>query len=456
MAVAGGGDRGEGALVDPGIGRRSALALSLLLDLFFLLASPILLLGLVVASRGFSRPKLTRGLLRKLGFSLPRAVSPGGIWIHAVSVGEVLTSLPLVRSLQASRAGLPIHISVSTYTGLDVAQKHLPGATIFYAPIDFSPVLRRFFRRLRPRALILMELELWPNLLLVARGLGVPVLVANGRITARSAGRYGKLGPLARALFRLPASYAAQNEVYRGRLLALGVPPARIEVLGNLKHDREPAPCASEGPRTREQLGWQGAGTFVWVASCTHPGEEELVLRVWRRLRSSCPGLRLVLAPRHIERLSPEEVRGWGAGELARWSRLASATSSGVETPSPDILLVDTLGELDRFYSLADVVFVGGSLVPRGGHNVLEPARLGRAVLLGPHHENFRDEADVLLADRAALLVADEGVLQESVAGLLADADSRLRLGRAAEEVCGRLKGATRRHMRWLEERLRL
>lgn len=433
---------------------RPGLFASWLLDLAYLLVTPFLFMALLVASRGFTRPKLRRGLLSKLGVGLkPRVSAEPLLWLHAVSVGEVLTALPLIAAIETRWPRLQVLVSVSTYTGYEVASRRLGAARVMYAPLDFSLVVNRFYRRLRPIALLLIELELWPNLLLCARRRGIPVLVANGRLSARSAGRYAGLGRLTRALFRLPTAIGAQNEEYAERFRSVGVEPEKLSILGNLKHDRQPSPGVNQAPAVRARLGWIPEKTLVLVGGSTHPGEEKALLAFHARMRADEPRLRLVIVPRHVERLSETELAAWGSSvPLERWSVLRDAAGG----QDPGVLVVDTLGELELFYALADLVFVGGSLIPHGGHNLLEPARLGKPIILGPSIENFRDERDRLLIANAAVQVADEAGFEAALVRLLGSADERARLGAAALEVTRRLGGAVHQHLQWLEAILRL
>jgi 3-deoxy-D-manno-octulosonic-acid transferase len=291
---------------------------------------------------------------------------------------------------------------------------------------------------------VLLELEVWPNFLVAAREAGIPVLVANGRLSARSFPRYRRLGPAARWLFGGLDGVAAQSDEYAGRFAALGVPAGRIEVLGNLKYDAEPRD-PGDPAATRALLGW-GSSDPVLVAGCTHPGEEEILLGLWADLRRDRPGLRLVLAPRHIERA--REVQALAAGRgvaVAAWSRPA---------PGAGVLVVDGIGHLDRMYAAGDVTFVGGSLAPRGGHNLLEPARLGKPVLFGPSTANFEDIAGHLLAREAALRVPDAAGLRAEVERLLADPGARSALGARAREAAAALRGAVARHVAWIRRAL--
>ena len=369
-----------------------------------------------------------------------------------------MTVAPLLRAIRARFPAWDLCISVSTFTGLEVARKSLPGVPSFYSPLDVSLVVRRFFRRIRPHAVVLVELELWPGFLIEARLRGVPVLVANGRITARSAARYAKAGGLARGLFGLVRSYGAQGADHAARFQALGVPPDRVEVLGNLKHDRGVRPPPVAPGELRRRLGWEPAETVLLAAGSTHPGEEEAIVRIHDALRTSIPGLRLVIVPRHVERLDDAglELSRWGGGDrLVRWSRVRTDLGP-LADPARAILVVDTLGELESFYGAADIAFVGGSLVPHGGHNVLEASALGKPVLLGPHHANFRVEADLLAEAGGAVVVDDERALEHEIRRLAADPRAREDMGRKALETTRALGGALERHVEWLDRYLRL
>jgi 3-deoxy-D-manno-octulosonic-acid transferase len=412
-----------------------------------------------VASRGFTRPKYRRGLYSKLGGGLQRRQGlQSCIWIHAVSVGEVITALPLIQALKERHGDWDLRVSVSTFTGFEVARKHLGEVPVFYLPLDLSPVVLRFFRALRPTAVILLELEVWPNFLIQAARLGVPVFVANGRITERSSGRYAVGGALTRSVFSLVTSFAVQNRDYLERFLRLGVDSQNVEVLGNLKHDREPAPVARSAAELRAALGWASGETRVLVGGSTHPEEERILCRIYTEIKRRGGKVRLVLVPRHVERLDSRELASWRAGEpLERWTRVRGAVGAATGAlEGPGILVVDTVGELETFYSMADLVFVGGSLIPHGGQNLFEPARLRKAIVFGPHVENFSQESALLLAAGAAIRVADEAELQVVVDRLLRNPIERQQLAVNALKVANTLRGATQRHVQWLETQLRL
>ena len=429
----------------------------LFLDLTYLVLSPFALAYLLVVSRCFLRPKYRRGLWQKLGGVPQRADTGdagGSLWVHAVSVGEVLTAAPLVRHLRDALPDWDISVSVSTFTGYEVATKALPEVTVFYFPLDASICVSRALSRRRPTAVLLMELEIWPGFLLGARARNVPCWVANGRISERSFRRYLLGGALTRSLFRWVDSYAAQNEVYAERFRRLGVPDERLHVLGNLKHDRGPSSAGERASGWRLRFGWQG--TLIIVGGSTHPGEEEVLIAAHKALRTRGIDSRLVLAPRHVERFVASDP-SWEV-ETVRWSKLRpdpSASPDAVEL-GDRILLVDTVGDLEAFYWLADVAFVGGSLVPHGGHNLLEPAALGRATLFGPHVDNFLEERDLLLAGGAALQVGGAEDILPAIEGLLEDAAAREHLAAAGAALARQLGGSVRRHADWIQTELRL
>ena len=437
--------------------RFKTLPLSWLCDLLYLLFSPVVVIGWLILSRFMTRDKYRRGFFQKLGSVERREGESRSLWVHAVSVGEVLTAAPLVEALGVAFDGWDVSMSVSTPTGFDTARKRLPGTKVFYAPFDLSPLVARTFSRRRPDALVLLELEVWPNFLLEAGRRGVPVLIANGRLSGGSSDRYSRTGFLGRWLFSMVDRVAAQNEAYADRFKELGVKPGRIEVLGNLKHDREAGVSAADAAELRAGLGWS-KGELVMVGGCTHPGEELILLGILSRLQGEHPGLRLVLAPRHVERLATEKPAGWipPDGTERSFTMWSDWQAGAGEALGDSVLVVDTVGDLERIYSLADLAVVGGSFVPHGGHNVLEPAGLSRAVLFGPHTANFEDEVSLLLAGRGGILARDPEELEKALAELLGNAEEREKMGQRAGETFSGLSGAVERHVEWIERALSL
>ena len=434
----------------------------LIVDLFYFLASPFFVVYIFFKSRGFTRRRYRAGLAEKFGGVKTRQGDRSCLWIHAVSVGEVRTSLPLLRAILRDFSDWDVVLSTSTDTGHDVAANALreldrPVELIYY-PLDLSWAVRRTLRAIRPTAIVLIELELWPNFLMSAKLRDVPVLVANGRLTERSAKRYGSI-PLGRFLFSLPRAFAAQDEIYAHRFRDLAVPGERVEVLGNLKFDIEiPGPAFDEHVNlTRDALGWTNAvdngRAAILLAGCSHPGEESTILEIYRDMLSQDPDMRLILAPRHIERCGDvlDAARRAECGTVSRWSEVSETSA-----PSRDlrILVVDVIGELDRFYCLADLVFVGGTLIPHGGHNILEPARFGKPVVFGFSVDNFAQMVGHFLQRNAAVQVQDASDLASELDRLRSDVDARTELGLRARDASVELRGAVARHVEWMRRQL--
>ncbi len=408
--------------------------------------------------RGLGSGKYFHNLRERLG-TLPCAIlsaasnAQGSIWVHAVSVGEVLAGLPLARTLKERFPERKLFVSTTTRTGQMLARERMTFADgIFYFPLDWATSVRRVLGVLQPGLVVILETEIWPNFMREARRAGVPVVFINGRLSPKSYRRYRALngflgGFLARVLDNA-ALFLMQGEADAQRLLALGAPEERVEVTGNLKYDFAP-PRASA---IEEWLKIQIVGQERWpvvVAGSVVEDEEELVLaafdvvgRAWRRAL-------LVLAPRKPERFDAAariaEERGW---KVARRSRLSLDAPLDEDA---DLVLLDTMGELAGLYRLADVVFVGGSLVPKGGHNILEPAAFAQPPVFGPHMENFHEMAADFLAARAAVQVANERELGDTWVELIRGEEERRRMGDAAKALVERNRGATAKSLERIE-----
>jgi 3-deoxy-D-manno-octulosonic-acid transferase len=423
--------------------------------------------------RRFVQKKPIAGLRAKLtgNLSRPHRDRPC-IWFHAVSVGEVLQLQAVLGRMQALYAGYEFVVTTTTGTGYDVARSKYPNCTVRFFPLDFSWAVRRAIVSLKPKLIVLVELELWPNFLLAAKRFDVPVAIINGRISDHSIRSYRRFAWLTRPMLEMCSLVTVQSQTHAERFLDLGAPPARVFQTGNIKFDGVEA--QRENPKTaelRRHFGI-GEGELVFLAGSTQAPEEEYALTTWESLRSEFPALRLLLVPRHKERF--EEVaelvvsRGHGIvrrsqGPVSRESRNESldpekghtvhrtpyATRSSVPQPSTldsqPVLLLDTLGELSRAWGLADIAFVGGSLTQRGGQNMIEPAAYGAAVLFGPNTWNFRDITEALLARGAALVVHDAAELTATVRRLASDASVRARLGATARQFVLSQQGATDR-----------
>jgi 3-deoxy-D-manno-octulosonic-acid transferase len=368
------------------------------------------------------------------------AATPGinsPLWIHAVSVGEVGAAAPLIRALRDRYPFRDILVTTSTPTGFATVTRQF-GETVYHAyfPYDLPSMVTRFLDRFQPCMLLLMETELWPNVIHQCHLRGIPALLVNGRMSERSARRYQWFQGLTASMLAELTTVAAQTRSDAERLGKLGVPEARLAVTGSLKFDVHlPASVFEEGASIRRDLG---TNRPILMAGSTRPGEEEILLRALRLLRHQFPEILLVLAPRHPERFDTvaELVKREGWRYARRSER--GAVSSGVE-----IFLLDTMGELLRFYAASDVAFVGGSLMPLGGHNVLEPATLGVPVLAGPHLFNFSEISEKMQRSGALRIVQDAQALAEVAGEWLADTDQRDAAGRAGREIVAHNRGAT-------------
>jgi 3-deoxy-D-manno-octulosonic-acid transferase len=364
------------------------------------------------------------------------APGPRAGWLHAVSVGEAIAAAPLVEGLHRLRPDLPLVVTTVTATGAGVVGERYAGvATHRFFPIDLPWAVRRFLDALHPAFLVCMETELWPNLLRALAARRIPVMIANGRISDRSYRRYRLIRPFMARVLDGVRVFAMQSAEDARRIIALGAHPERVVVTGNVKN--EPLPdTAGSVDLWRRMLGLE-PGQPVWIAGSTHRGEEAMVLDAHQRARREFPNLGLVLAPRHPERA--DEVADLVAARgfpVVRRSALPRARERHA------IVVLDTVGELAPLYSVADVVFVGGSLVPAGGHNMLEAALRRKPVLFGPHATNFREAATLLETVGAALVVRDGDELGRELARLLADADLRQKLGEAGYEAVASRHGA--------------
>jgi 3-deoxy-D-manno-octulosonic-acid transferase len=391
--------------------------------------------------------KYVTNLRQRLGY-LPVSFNVDGeesIWIHAVSVGEALAARTLASELKKRYPSLRLFMSTTTVTGQQVAAHDVVEAdAVFYFPLDFPFIVNRTLRLVKPRLFIMVETEIWPNLLRACRRAGVKTAVVNGRISTRSYPRYRLVRPLFKRVLADIDRFCMQSQESADRLIDLGADPARVSVTGNLKYDSIRADVAPDSDRAKPRvLRFFGvpADRPVLIAGSTMRGEEVVVLKAFERMRAEAPRALLVIAPRHPERFG--EVEQLARDEGFRTARRTQLTID--EDPAADVVVLDTIGELAQLYRAATVVFVGGSLVPTGGHNILEPAAFGRAILFGPHMQNFREIAATFLERRAAIEVRDEWELEVAFRELLSDAARRTALGRAAQAIVDGNHGARER-----------
>ena len=398
--------------------------------------------------RGLGRRAYFRSLWQRLGF-LPasfRQTVPGAIWLHAVSVGEAITAVELVRQLNQSLPRSPVFVSVSTLAGYETAALKLRGAaSVFYAPVDYVFAVRRVLRTLRPALVIVMETEIWPNLFRETKRAAAGLLLINGRISERALGRYRVLGWFFAGVLAQVDLLLAQSDEMRERFIGIGAPPDRVRVGGNLKYDAVPREAAPDSPvrrlieSTRPRAVWIAASTMP-PAATADPDEDDAVVAAFRHVSGRHPGLLLLLAPRKPERFDAA-ARALAEAHIPFLRR---SQLNGRETlPLPGALLLDSVGELGGLFPLGDVVFVGGTLAARGGHNVLEPALSGRPIITGPHLENFAEIAADFRAAAGLVEVRDAAGLAAAVTEILENPEHAAALGSRAES-CARIRqGAT-------------
>jgi 3-deoxy-D-manno-octulosonic-acid transferase len=405
----------------------------------------------VVLWRGLGNRGYWLGFRERFGFAAGgagKAAAPAGVLLHAVSLGEVTAAAPLLRALRERHPELPLVLTTATPTGRARATALFgDSVTVQFLPYDTPGSMRRLLQRLRPRIAIIMETELWPNLYRQCQRRGVPLLLANARLAARSVARYRRFGALFRDVFAGDTWVAAQSAADAERFLAIGAAPERTSVVGNLKFDVAVDPALVARGRDLRAACW--AARPVWVAGSTHAGEEELVLTAHAQLLRQEPGALLLLVPRHPERF--QAVADLLSRRGVRFERRSSGTLVPPEVP---VLLVDTVGELAALYAAVDVAFVGGSLVPIGGHNLLEPAALGVPVVTGPHQSNAREVSLILTRENAVVQVTDAEQLAGQLEALFADPQLRRRLGASAQQVVARNRGSLERLLTLIESLL--
>jgi len=418
-----------------------------LYSLLLYLALPLQALRLLW--RGWRDPANRHSLRAHLALGLaPRAESV--LWLHAASVGEVLAVVPLVERLRRGFPGLPLLVTVGTATGLAAARQRLPTTTLLPAPWDLPGVARRFMATQKPCAAVFIETELWPNLLHAASRARLPLLLASARVSARSTRRYARwAAALMRDTVRTFTWIGAQTPADRDRFIALGADPARVGCAGNLKFDFTPPPATGgQGAALRARLA---PGRPMWVAGSTHAADEMACLSAQRLLQQQArerrtPAPLLVIAPRRPERF--EEVAASIVAQgfaLQRHSARRAGDGDGIDAQDVEVLLLDAMGELLPYYAAADAVFVGGSIAVVGGHNLLEPAALGKPVLAGPHTGNAPQVAALLEAAHGLVRVTDATTLAGRLGDWFADPAQARRCGSAAAAVVADNAGATTR-----------
>jgi len=384
-----------------------------------------------------------RLLLERFGYAPNHFENHEVVWIHAVSVGEVRAVSELVQLIKMAHPEIHIVLSTTTPTGQNLAkQMESERLRAIYFPFDFSSAVKRMFNVIRPKCIIVMETEIWPNFITCASERGIPIGIINGRISNRAFKRYLWVKPWFRELLEKLSFCLVRNEEDRSRFVSIGMPPGQIQVTGNMKFDVEAEGNPKEANRLRGTHGWKD--NLVLVGGSTHEGEEAILMNAFKKLRTEFPNLKLVIAPRHVER--SQQIM-----QLANQSRLKSVFASQKSNSEFDILILDFVGILSAYYGIADLVFVGGSLVPHGGQNPIEPARERKVIFYGPHIFNFEDIYQKLNDSEAAVLVRDGDTFCDQAVSILKDRQRMRTIGERAFQVVDQLKGATQRNLTVLE-----
>lgn len=420
------------------------------LCLLTVLCSPLIALALLL------RRKYRCGILQKCGLLSWKKFTAGlrarPVWIHAVSVGEVMAAVPLIKRIRQHYPEIPVVLSTVTETGSTTARRNAKDvAQVFYFPFDYPLIVRRFVARIKPRAFVALEAEIWPNLLRELNRQGVPAIIVSGRISRDSFKNYHFFRFFFARVLGYVRCFCMQTATDAQRIIRIGADPQRVIITGNVKFDQQvPAITPEEKARIYRDLRINDAQNIL-IAGSTHRGEEETIIDAYTALRQQVSDLVLVLAPRHPERFDEvEDLLRQRAVGYVRKTRMADAPAG---TP-PQVILLDTIGELSKIYSIGTIVFIGGSLVPIGGHNVLEPAVFSKPVIFGSYMDNFSEIARILSVHEAAVQVSDGTSLVREALALLQDQARRARVGQAALRVILENTGALDKTIRVLANHL--
>ena len=408
-----------------------------LYTLLLYLAVPVIAVRLWLRSR--KAPAYAKRIGERFALTLPE-FKPDGIWLHAVSVGESIAAAPVVKALQQQYPDLPITVTCMTPTGSERIQSMFGDSVQHcYLPYDLPLASKRFLKRLQPRLAIVMETELWPNHINQCARLNIPVVLANGRLSERSARGYGRFPKLVAPMLKQISALAVQSAIEAQRFIELGARAETVKVIGSIKYDQQVAEGLPEQAQTlREQ--WQASQRPIWIAASTHEGEDALILAAHQQLLRLFPKALLILVPRH-----PERFESVYALCIEQGMRVQRRSTGALVTAEQQVLLGDTMGELMFLYALADVALVGGSLIKHGGHNMLEPVALAKPTLTGLHYFNFLEIAEQLLEAGGLQTVADSSQLAQAVSRLWTSHSHTEKMCRAAQQVLQRNQGALQR-----------
>ena len=414
----------------------------MLYDLFFMIFS-VLYLPYFLASgkwRSFSRQRL--GLFT--GEALSKIKDSGAVWLHAVSVGEVIASVPLYEELRRNLPGAKIIVSTVTATGNKIARERFKdAAAVIYLPLDLSVITDKVVKLIKPSAALIAETEIWPNFITSLKKNGAKVVIFNGRVSPGSFRNYGMVRPLLKDVLQKIDLYLMQSQADADKIVSLGAPKENVKVTGNLKYDAALMKGPGGAPDIlRKKLGLE-AGEKLLLAGSTNPGEEEKILRCYKEMAEEFPGLRLLIAPRHTDRVGRVAglVKGYGF-----MPRLVSSPEAGM-LGKEEVLILDVMGRLAQLYAAADIVFIGGSLINKGGQNPLEAAYHSKVALFGPYMHNFEEISANLVSARGAVKVGDEAELTASIRVLLENDSERRQMGENARRVLESNAGAAKKDL---------
>lgn len=416
-----------------------------LYTLLFYLALPLIFIRLLLKSR--KQPAYRHRLAERVG--IYRVRFRKCIWVHAVSLGETIAAIPLVKALQAAYPEMPIVITTMTVTGAErVRQTFGKTVTHVYIPYDIPTAVARFLRAMNPVIAIIMETEMWPNLFAACYDKSIPICLVNARLSAKSAKRYARVPGLTKTMLNQIDVIATHGERDAERFIELGASKNKVVVTGNIKFDLEiPAPLFKQCETLREQLG---KDRFIWIAASTHEGEETQILAAHKNILAQHPDALLILVPRHPERFN-------GIAKLIEPNfHLIRRSQDQACTPQTSVYLGDTMGELLLLYGVSDAAFVGGSLIARGGHNILEPAAFGKAILTGPHVFNFAEMSSLFVDAGAMQIVEHQDALEQAIHHLIVHADLRQEMGKKAKDVMHANRGALAKQLQVIQTKLKL
>ncbi|MCP5002900.1 MAG: 3-deoxy-D-manno-octulosonic acid transferase [Planctomycetes bacterium] len=425
--------------------------MGLLIDSIYITLS--IVLSPLIAYLFVTKKKFRQGIWDRFGFCSFSECKRNTVWIHGSSVGEIMLLKPLISHLERESPQTPIVITAFTSTGNAAARKYFPMHMVLYFPIDLSFIVKRYLRALKPGIIIIVESEFWPNFIYSAHKQKIPVVLLNGKISGKSLFIYRKTLFFRRVLPTMSV-LAVQNEKFARRFRLLGVPQEKIVTTGNMKYDLLDMPDNKKKTFFREKFAYPD-GVVLLIGGSTHPGEDEALMYAFGRLRKEGHNLELILVPRYPENVNKIEtiVKGFKYVPV-RKTMLSKLEVVRTDDFSRRILIVDTIGELNTMYRMADIAYVGGSMFYRGsnkgGHNMMEPAILGVATMFGPYNSAFQDTVDDLLKSEAAIMVRDKEELYGELKELLRSPEEISRLGKAARDVIVKNRGATRRNLELL------